>query len=263
MIMNRRLESCKVIYPPKGQAGEYAKYATNPYRGCGHGCVYCYVPLVTKQTREEFNAGAVERADYLRKLSHDAAIFQEHGIRDNILMSFTTDPYSPDDVKLQVTRRAIEILKGHGLAITTLTKGGHRALRDLELFDPATDWFASTLTSLSPEISLKWEKHAALPDDRIATLRIFHDRGIRTWVSLEPVFDTEATLEIIRRTHTFVDLYKVGRINYSELTKRIDWDKFTQDVLAVLNEVGARHFIKKDLQPFVRERTELCINEFV
>src|SRR5947207_380147 len=35
---------CQIIYAPQGQAGEYSKLATNPYRGCGHGCVYCVAP---------------------------------------------------------------------------------------------------------------------------------------------------------------------------------------------------------------------------
>jgi DNA repair photolyase len=51
------VKGCSIIYAPKGQAGEYAPLATNPYRGCGHGCAYCYVPQVTKQDRREFDAG--------------------------------------------------------------------------------------------------------------------------------------------------------------------------------------------------------------
>jgi hypothetical protein len=38
------LRGCLHIYAPAGQAAEYAPLAANPYRGCGHGCVYCYVP---------------------------------------------------------------------------------------------------------------------------------------------------------------------------------------------------------------------------
>jgi hypothetical protein len=68
---------------------------------------------------------------------------------------------------------------------------------------------------------------------------------------LEPVLDTPATLEIIRRTHTFVDLYKVGRANYISLTKTTNWKLYTAEVLQVLAETGARHYIKKDLQPYL------------
>ena len=90
-----------------------------------------------------------------------------------------------------------------------------------------------------------------MPGDRIATLKRFHDAGIFTWVSLEPVLDTDATLQIIRETHRSVDLYKVGHVNYLGLTKTTDWENFTHDVLEVLAETGARHYIKKDLQQFL------------
>jgi len=48
-----------------------------------------------------------------------------------------------------------------------------------------------------------------------------------------------------------VDLFKVGRANYVGLTKTTDWKQFTADVLEVLAQTGARHYIKKDLQPFL------------
>ena len=45
------VKGCSYIYAPAGQAGEYAPLAANPYRGCGHGCAYCYVPQVLKIDR--------------------------------------------------------------------------------------------------------------------------------------------------------------------------------------------------------------------
>lgn len=257
----KNLSSCTLIYSPKGQAGEYSKYAVNHYRGCGHGCVYCYVPKIPflKITRQEFDAGAKEKASFsLEKLDREAAIYAAHGITDHIMLSFTTDPYNHEDVGLQLTRKTLEVLKRHGLTICTLTKGGRRALRDIDLFDPSKDWFATTLTSLDGDVSRKWEPHAAQPQDRMDTLKQFHNRGIRTWVSLEPVYDTAATIEIIRRTHEYVDLYKVGRMNYLNL--KIDWQHFTHEVIAELNNCGARHYIKHDLQPYIEQRTELLVN---
>lgn len=53
---------------------------------------------------------------------------------------------------------------------------------------------------------------AALPGDRIEALKRFHERGIYTWVSLEPTLDVESSLAIVRDRHSFVDLYKVGRV---------------------------------------------------
>lgn len=240
---------CKYIYAPAGQAGEYSPLAANPYRGCGHKCAYCYVPNVLRMKRPEFDAGAVERPDFLRNLVVDAKKYQQLGITEQVMLSFTTDVYALDATSL--TQATIRALQEHGLGVCTLTKGGSRALRDIHLFRPERDAFASTLTSLDEEFSLKWERGAASPGDRIATLRRFHDAGIFTWVSLEPVLDTAATLQIIRETHRFVDLFKIGRVNYVDLTKTTDWRRFTADVLQVVSDVGARHYIKADLQPFL------------
>ena len=243
------VKGCSIIYAPAGQAGEYSALATNPYRGCGHKCAYCYVPGVLRMERREFDEGAVPRPNFILSLEKDARKYQALGVREQVMLSFTTDPYHPGNTTL--TRRTLEVLQAHGLGICTLTKGGHRALRDIDLFRPGRDAFASTLTSLDENFSLRWERDAAVPGERIGTLRAFHNAGIFTWVSLEPVIDTAATLEIIRETHEFVDLYKVGRANYMGLTKTTDWQRFTADVLQVLAETGARHYIKRDLQPFL------------
>jgi len=243
------VKGCQYIYAPAGQAGEYSKLAANPYRGCGHKCLYCYVPGVLRMSREEFDAGATERAGYINNLTKDAQKYQARGIREQVMLSFTTDPYHPFDTSL--TRQTIEVLIEHGLSFCTLTKGGTRALRDIELFRPQRDAFASTLTTLDDSVSRKWEAGAALPADRLAALKKFYGAGIYTWVSLEPVYDIEATLAIIRQTHPFVSLFKVGRINYSSLTNRIDWRDFTARVLELLLQTDSDHYIKKDLQPYL------------
>lgn len=244
------LKGCTYIYAPKGQAGEYAPLATNPYRGCGHGCAYCYVPLVTKQPRSDFDEGATLRKSYMKNLGRDAMLYQQAGITEQVMFSFTSDPYHLDDTR--PTRDAIDILIAHGMGFCTLTKGGTRALRDLSAFRPDRDAFASTLTTLDDGFSLKWERNAALPGDRIEALRKFHDAGIFTWVSLEPTLDVESSLAIVEATHDFVDLYKVGRANYlKEITRTTDWKDYTLRMLDVLQGVGARHYIKKDLQPFL------------
>jgi len=243
------VKGCQYIYPPRGQAGEYAPLAANPYRGCGHKCAYCYVPRVTKQDRKQFDAGAVPREDYLHKLRRDAVKYRLAGITEQVMLSFTSDPYNPTDMSL--TRPSLKIIQEHGMAICTLTKGGTRALADIDLFRPDRDAFAATLTSLDDRFSQKWERDAALPADRIEALRTFHERGIFTWVSLEPTIDIEASLAIVEATHEFVDLYKVGRVNYLAITKTNDWRDYTLRMIDTLGRLGAKHYIKKDLQPYL------------
>ncbi len=244
------IKGCNYIYAPAGQAGEYAPLAVNPYRGCGHGCAYCYVPLVTKQPRPEFDAGATLRPKFFAGLDRDARKYFEAGITAQAMLSFTSDPYHLGDT--DPTRRTLEYLKMYGLGFCTLTKGGTRALRDIDLFRPDRDAFATTLTTLDDAFSLKWERNAALPADRIAALQAFHKRGIFTWVSLEPTLDILHSLSIVQRTHEFVDLYKVGRANYlKEITSTSDWRGYTLRMIDKLQQLGVRHYIKQDLQPYL------------
>jgi DNA repair photolyase len=243
------IKGCFIIYAPAGQAGEYSKLATNPYRGCGHKCSYCYVPAVLRISRNEFDSNAVPRNNFLNLLSKDAQKYEEAGIKEQVMLSFTTDPYHPFNNFL--TRYVIQELKRHGLGFCTLTKGGSRALRDIDLFRPERDAFASTLTSLDDSFSQQWERGAALPQDRIDTLKKFHDAGIFTWVSLEPTLNIESSLEIVQHTHEFVDLYKIGRANYLPMTKDTDWESYTHKMLDLVNKLGVKHYFKKDLQKYL------------
>lgn len=243
------IKGCNIIYAPAGQAGEYAPLAANPYRGCGHGCAYCYVPSVIKMPRSEFDKGATERTDFLAALTKDAKKYQAAGRRDQVMLSFTTDPYHPGDTAL--TRATLQVLRDHGMGFCTLTKGGTRALRDIDLFRPDRDAFASTLTSLDADFSAKWERGAATPDDRVKALWKFHKAGIFTWVSLEPTLNVESSLRIVEETYNFVDLFKIGRVNYLPMTKTTDWQTYTLRMVELCQRLGVKHYIKRDLQPYL------------
>lgn len=245
------IKGCNIIYAPSGQALEYSELATNPYRGCGHKCAYCYVPNILRMNRKQFDSIALERAGFEEKLIRDARKYQHLGVDAQVMLSFTTDPYHPSETKL--TRRTLEILSEHGLAFCTLTKGGARALRDIDLFRKDRDAFASTLTTLDDEFSMKWERGASLPDDRVKTLKAFHDAGIFTWVSLEPTLDTESSKAIIEHTHEFVDHFKIGRANYLKMTKTTDWERYTHEMIELCQRLGVSHYIKKDLQQYLPE----------
>jgi len=237
-----------LIYEPKGRAREYAALACNIYRGCDHGCIYCYAPDATRRTRQDFAASSI-RLGFLGKLEKEAAKYAAVGTTERILLCFTCDPYQYLDLHEQHTRRTIEILHGHGLAIQVLTKGGGQALRDLDLFTPR-DAFGTTLTLLDNAESTKWEPRAALPGDRIRTIQRFHQAGIPTWVSLEPVLDPAIALEIIRRTHPFVDVFKVGKLNYHPLAQEIDWSNFADCSVRLLKSLGYHQNADPDsLQP--------------
>ena len=248
------VHGCNFIYAPQGQAGEYAPLACNPYRGCGHGCMYCYVPLVLKMNRQEFDSGATPRINFNENLTKDARKYQALGITEQVMLSFTTDPYHPGETSL--TTATIQTLVDHGLGFCTLTKGGKRALRDLAMFRRDRDAFATTLTSLDDRFSLQWEPHATPSSERIRVLKKFHEAGIFTWVSLEPTLSTESSLEIVRQTHEYVDLFKVGRVNYLGLTQSTDWGNYTHRMMDLMNLLEIKHYFKHDLQSFLPSEYE-------
>lgn len=271
------IKGCRYIYAPVGQAGEYAALAANPYLGCGFLCGYCYVPKTLRfrfttqeerdaarlkypdkkqfetwlltAARQRFNAGATPRKDYLKHLTRDAKKYQAAGIHEQVMLSFTSDVYNPFDISL--TRPTIETLIEYGLGFCVLTKSGTYSLMDLDLYRPDRDAYACTLTTMDDTFSRKWERAAALSGDRIKALKTFHDAGIFTWVSLEPVIDTEASLALVKATHKFVDLYKVGRANYLPMTETIDWENYTHRMLDMLDKYNAAHYIKHDLQCYL------------
>ena len=134
--------------------------------------------------------------------------------------------------------------------IWVLTKGGTRALADIVLYRHDRDCFASTMTSLDESFSRKWECNAASPNDRLAALKAFHEKGIFTWVSLEPTLDVESSLGIVEATHRLVDLFKVGKANYlGEYSKGIDWQDYTLRMMDLCVRLGVNYYIKRDLQP--------------
>ena len=235
-----------IIYEPKGRAKEYCELAANLYRGCGHGCKYCYAPAATRADREKFYREPQPRKNVIEELSKDARRF-EIKFKGPVLLCFTCDPYQPINDKHDLAARAIRVLRGNGLRVEILTKGGKRAERDLHLLG-AGDKVGATLTFVSDADSLEWEPGAALPAERFAMLEKAKSMGISTWASLEPVIDPEQSLEIIRRTHHFVDLFKVGTLNHHPRAREIDWRKFGRQAVELLDELGCSYYIKNDLR---------------
>ncbi len=241
----------RAIYETAGRAKEYCPLAVNLYQGCGHGCIYCYGADVTRQDPEAFKKSPHIRNGILGGLERDAARLTKLGQYGPVLMCFVTDPYQPLDGALQVTRKAIELLHHYGMRVTILTKGGKRAEQDFDLLKPGKDAFATSLTLFDPDMSRLWEPEAAPPFQRMDSLRHAHELGIETWVSCEPVIDPEQTFDLIRATAPYVDLFKVGTLNYHPHGKTIDWASFARQAERLLIRLGKSYYLKKDLAAYI------------
>jgi DNA repair photolyase len=260
----------RIIYEPHGRALEYAPFAVSLYRGCPHGCVYCFAPDSTRMKREDFVRYPRVRGTYhlLEKFEKDCAELAAAKDQREILMSFTTDPYQVLERDTGTTRSAIEILLEYGLHFTILTKAGYLAERDFDLLAAHPDLcrFGVTLVFNNYQDKKLWEPGTATEIARIETLKVAHERGIRTWVSLEPVIYLNQTLDLIRQTAGFVDEYRIGKFNHAgnpELERFLKeigyfyptsqgWIEIVKSIKALLDETGSRYIFKKDLQPYLQ-----------
>lgn len=248
------IKGCNYIYAPKGKALEYSDLAANPYRGCGNQCTYCYVPNVIRMKRPDFDSTANDRPNFIKCLNRDAAKYKSINSNKQIMFSFTTDPYHPFDTSL--TRESLQSLIDHDLNFCTLTKGGSRALRDIDLFRSNKDSFASTLTSFDDRFSRKFERGAANATDRIETLRKFSESGIFTWVSIEPTLSVSEAKKILTNCNGFVNHFKIGKANYIKMKEEINWEQYTHEIIELCQKLNISHYIKKDLQMYLPENYE-------
>ena len=243
------LPKMNVIYCPKGKAGEYAKLAFNHYKGCTHKCSYCFGPGALHKKQEKYYASPDPKDDIIAKLQKDAEKLS--GCQDvpEILISFVGDPYQHDEIELGLTRETLKILIAHNLPFTVLTKGGSRARRDFDLLSKYPKArFGTSLVFNSQSDADVWEPCAASIEDRISTIKVAHEMGIRTWVSVEPVIYPDQALQIIREIHPIVDHWKVGKVNHNKAVEQsVDWIKFREEVTELLESIGADFYLKKSL----------------
>ena len=166
--------------------------SVNPYKGCEHGCVYCYArpthafldlsPGLDFETKIFFKTGPAER---LREA------FDKPGYECRTLaMGTNTDPYQPGEKRYRVTRRVLETLLEYRHPVSIVTKGA-LILRDLDLLAPlAADGLASvavSITTLDNALKTKLEPRTASPGARLRTVRALADAGVPVGVMVAPV----------------------------------------------------------------------------
>ena len=174
----------------------------NPYRGCEHGCVYCFArpthsylnlsPGLDFETRIIAKVNAAER---LRQA------FASRGYEPLLLnIGSATDAYQPAERKLRITRSVIEVLSEcqHPFSLVTKSSGVER---DLDLIAPmAADRLAAvyvSVTSLDAGLSRILEPRAASPERRLRTIEALAKAGVPVGVSVSPIipFINEPELE--------------------------------------------------------------------
>lgn len=257
----------RILYTPSGRAGEYANkgYAVNLFSGCTHGCLYCYVPQVLHRDRRDFHEEVKPVKDALKRLERDLAELGK--FPEPIFMSFTCDPFPAgfdDEVRLlmEYTRDAIRLIHKSGNFVRLLTKAGFIRTSHILMDDIVEgDEVGVTLTCVNEPDEKFWEPGAATLQDRLNLLEFAGDRGIKTWVSLEPVIYMEQTLELIRRLSELdpKPVLKIGMINNAdrrlspEALERLPkyeprhWLAFLTIATETVKRLGFEAYFKEDL----------------
>ena len=222
----------KPLYVPKGKAKEYGDYAVNIYTGCPHRCYYCFAPNVLHRDREQFHSCVEPRpgiVDALRKQ------IEKEGVKDKLIhLCFTCDPY-PTGYDSSTTREVIKVIKESGNHVQILTKGD--GSRDFDLLDE-NDWYGVTLDGAY---------HGFYPIANLAgDLQYAKSRGIKTWVSFEPVINARNVLLNIEAVSSYVDKVKIGKLNY--YPSDIDWKAFGEVAEELCQRLGLDYYIKESLR---------------
>ena len=168
------------------------EWSLNPYRGCSHGCSYCYA----RPTHEflGFSAGLDFETRILVK--EDAPVLLEQAIARPrwkpipLAMSGVTDPYQPVERKLGVTRSCLEVLEASGHPVSIVTKG-RGVERDLDLLSSLAAREAAhvtlSITTIDRRLQRAMEPRASPPEHRLAAVRALRAAGVPVAVSIAPV----------------------------------------------------------------------------
>ena len=198
----------------------------NPYRGCEHGCIYCFAR--PSHAYHDLSPGL----DFETKLfaKPDAAVLLRTELAKKgytvapIAFGTNTDPYQPIEDKWRTTRACIEVLAEHDHPLTITTKSD-RVTRDIDLLAPMAAkglaCVALSITSLQPKVAMTVEPRAPAPRRRLAAVRKLTDAGIPTYVSLAPVIPAITDMEIEQLLEAAAD---AGARGAFFLPVRLPWE---------------------------------------
>ncbi|MGH9868248.1 MAG: PA0069 family radical SAM protein [Candidatus Polarisedimenticolia bacterium] len=164
----------------------------NPYRGCEHGCVYCYArpthaylglsPGLDFETRLFFKpeAAALLRAE-LRRPAYRC---------QPMALGTNTDPYQPVEGRLRITRGILEVLRDHRHPVTIVTKS-HQVVRDLDVLVPMARLglarVSISITTMDRALARRLEPRAPTPQRRMQAIEALSRAGVPAGVMVAPV----------------------------------------------------------------------------
>ncbi|GAB7535375.1 PA0069 family radical SAM protein [Burkholderia sp. 3C] len=211
----------------------------NPYRGCEHGCIYCFARPTHSYLG--LSPGLDFESRIYAKVNAAELLERELGKRgyvpEPIALGVNTDAYQPCERERRITRDVIQVMHDHGQPFAAITKNS-LIERDLDLLAPMAERgqviAAVTITTLDADLARALEPRAATPSRRLRTIRALRDAGVPVGVSIAPVipFVTEPDLERVLEACA-----EAGATHASYIVLRLPWE-----VAPLFREWLAAHF---------------------
>ena len=194
----------------------------NPYRGCEHGCVYCYArpthSYLNLSPGLDFETKLVAKRNIASVLRQE--LQRPAFVPEMVAVGTVTDAYQPIEREWRLTRAALEVLGTAQLPLAMVTKGSG-VERDLDLLAPLGQQRLAavyvTVTTLDPKLARILEPRAAAPHRRLRTIRTLAEAGVPTGVSVSPQIpfindDMEQVLEAAYEAGARRAFYQVLRL---------------------------------------------------
>jgi len=169
------------------------KYSIDPYTGCEHRCIYCYI---STYIREPWRVRP--KRDFLRILDREL----RNAKRMPVSMSNSSDPYPSIERSLNLTRGTLRVLKKHDFSVLVLTKSV-LVTRDRDILADMRSVVSITITTLDAHLAKKLEPFAPAPEQRLKALEKLKEREIKMAVRIDPLIpginDSPAELNALVR----------------------------------------------------------------
>jgi DNA repair photolyase len=175
----------------------------NPYRGCEHGCIYCFArpthAFLGLSPGLDFESRLLMKPDAPRLL--EAELADPKYRCDVIAMGTNTDPYQPIEREYRITRQILEVLSAHDHPVSIVTKSA-LIQRDLDILGPMAERGLVTVgvsvTTLDRGLARRMEPRAATPARRLETIAALAAAGVPTAVMAAPMIPALNDMELER-----------------------------------------------------------------
>jgi DNA repair photolyase len=209
-------------------------WTLNAYRGCEHGCIYCYARPFHEHLG--FSSGLDFETRIMAKFDAPRLLKQELNKRswkgEPIHMSGVTDCYQPLEKKLRLTRQCLEIMTECRQPVTIITKN-HLVTRDIDLYSELARYNAAcvgvSVTSLDSSVAAKLEPRASSPQRRLEAIRKLSEAGVPVFVMVAPIVpgltdqEVPAILKAVSEAGAVWSGYTIMRLPYQVKALFLDW----------------------------------------